>query len=108
MNCRNSGKKPTSTTQHNQPAPYWVEMIQDLVLGAGFSYSRIAYRMRVSPSTIQKLATDLKRKPRHYVFHALLCLHVKIFNEENAKPQALAYWRNKQEKKSREMRTERR
>lgn len=100
MSCHNSGKKPTPITQPNQHASFWVEMIQDLVFGAGFSYSRIAYRMKVSPSTIQKLATDLNRKPRHHVFHALLGLHTKVFNEANAKPQTLAYWRSKQEKKS--------
>ena len=99
MHCRNSGKKPISTIQHNLATPCWVEMIQDLVFGAGFSYSRIAYRIKVSPSTIQKLATDWRRKPRHAVFHALLCLHFKVFHSENAKPQVLAYWQSKQASK---------
>ncbi|MCE3239297.1 MAG: hypothetical protein K0R24_2278, partial [Gammaproteobacteria bacterium] len=42
----------------------WVEMIVDLVLGAGYSYSRIAYRIHASPSAIQKLMTHPNRKPR--------------------------------------------
>lgn len=98
MKINNPGKKPIRMT-HNLSTPCWVEMIHDLVFGAGFSYSRIAYRIRVSPSTIQKLATDAQRKPRHYVFHALLCLHFKVFHGENVRPRALAYWNSKKAKK---------
>ena len=98
MNTNNPGKRPKYMIL-NPTIPCWVEMIHDLVFGAGFSYSRIAYRIRVSPSTIQKLATDLQRKPRHYVFHALLCLHFKVFRGENARPKALAYWKSKQTRK---------
>jgi hypothetical protein len=101
MNCPNLGKKMAVTqkpTKHHSVMPFWVDMIQDLVFGAGFSYSRIAYRIKVSPSTVQKLATDWQRKPRHYVFHALLRLHFKVFHSESAKPWARAYWQGKQKK----------
>lgn len=98
MKTNNPGRKPMRMP-NKLSTPCWVEMIHDLVFGAGFSYSRIAYRIRVSPSTIQKLATDVHRKPRHYVFHALLCLHFKVFHGENVRPRALAYWNSKKAKK---------
>ena len=98
MRRNNPGKKPNDTLI-KQSTTCWVEMIHDLVFGAGYSYSRIAYRIKVSPSTIQKLATNLRRKPRYAVLHALLCLHYKVFKGENARPEALAYWNNKKNKK---------
>lgn len=58
---------------------YWIFMIRELVDGAGYSYSRIAKRIGVSPSTIQKLATHQNRQPRHLVFHKILCLYHKVF-----------------------------
>jgi hypothetical protein len=91
-----TGKQPKKLPNEFLPLPYWVEIINDLVIGAGFSYSRIAYRIRVSPSTIQKLATNPNRKPRHYVFHALLCLYFKVFQGQHVTTKALAYWNKKQ------------
>jgi hypothetical protein len=69
----------------------WLEMIVDLVIGAGYSYSRIAYRLNVSPSTIQKLATHPDRRPRFKLFDALLKLHHKVFCGQYASPMARAY-----------------
>ena len=88
------GKKPSINTAAAN-TPHWVEMIYDLVHGAGFSYSRIAYRIKVSPSTIQKLATHWQRTPRHLVFHQLLTLHHKVFHNTHPTPQIQAYWENK-------------
>jgi len=79
----------------NEPLPPWVEMIHDLVEGAGYSYSRIAYRMHVSPSTIQKLATKPDRTPRHRVYHHLLSVHHKVFNGPYATAHAKKYWAEK-------------
>ncbi len=91
------GKKPKKALNNSSVTPYWVEIIHDLVIGGGFSYSRIAYRIKVSPSTIQKLATNLQRKPRHSVFHALLCFYFKVFQGPHASAAALAYWDKKQQ-----------
>ncbi len=44
------------TTSDIRTLPEWMEWIQDLVEGAGYSCSRIAYRIKVSPSTIHKFA----------------------------------------------------
>lgn len=89
------GKKPSIIHNGETQTPYWVEMIYDLVHGAGFSYSRIAYRIKVSPSTIQKLATHWHRTPRHPVFHRLLTLHQKVFHYNQTTPQIQLYWENK-------------
>ena len=86
-----SGKKPSMIKSAQHRTPYWVEMIYDLVDGAGFSYSRIAYRIKVSPSTIQKLATHWDRKPRHPVFHRLLSLYQKVFHSEHVAPSIRLY-----------------
>ena len=94
---KHPGKKPKKILNNSDLIPYWVEIINDLVMGGGFSYSRIAYRIKVSPSTIQKLATNLQRKPRHYVFHALLWFYFKVFQGPHASATALAYWNKKQQ-----------
>ena len=90
-----TGKKPQILRSLETKTPYWVEMIYDLVHGAGFSYSRIAYRIKVSPSTIQKLATHWDRKPRHLVFHRLLALYQKVFRSTHTSTQLRLYWENK-------------
>ncbi len=72
--------------------PDWMEWIRDLVEGAGYSYSRIAYRIKVSPSTIQKLATHPERKPRPRICIPLKALHEKVFQGPYATPQAKEYW----------------
>jgi hypothetical protein len=89
------GKKLRLVESAEKQKPYWVEMIYDLVNGADFSYSRIAYRIKVSPSTIQKLATNWARKPRYPVFHRLLVLYHKVFQGGYASHQARLYWQNK-------------
>jgi hypothetical protein len=76
----------------------WLAMIYDLVVGAGFSYSRIAYRLSVSPSTIQKLMTFPGRRPRTRALHDLEMLHHKIFQGQYATPKARAYWLEKSSK----------
>ncbi len=73
-----------------------VELIRDLMKGADFSYSRIAYWIQVSPSSIQKLATTPGRKPRFRLYHRLLKLHYKIFLGEHATEEARKYWAKKQ------------
>ncbi|MCD6047967.1 MAG: hypothetical protein K0S08_1614 [Gammaproteobacteria bacterium] len=70
-------------------------MISDLVVGADYSYSRIGYRLGVSPSTIQKLATNPGRSPRQCTFIDLQKLHYKIFQGQYATPKARAYWGQK-------------
>ena len=91
-----AGRKLQLVTSTEIQQPYWVEMIYDLVNGAGFSYSRIAYRIKVSPSTIQKLATQWERKPRYQVFHRLLVLYHKVFQGSHVSHQAKIFWDNKQ------------
>lgn len=73
----------------------WVEMIIDLVLGANYSYSRIAYGIGASPSAIQKLATDSNRHPRFDLFTRLSKLHEKVFQGQYATPKARDYWNKK-------------
>ncbi len=58
---------------------YWVVMIRELVEVAGYTYSRIAKRMNVCASTVQKLATQTGRKPRQMVFFQLVCLYYRVF-----------------------------
>lgn len=77
---------------------YWVEMIQDMVDGLDYSYSRIAKRIGVSSSTIQKLATHPNRKPRPHVFHSLASLYHKLFFSELRSPQAEHYLKLKQQR----------
>ncbi len=71
--------------------PHWIDIIQDMVDGLGFSYSRIAMRVGVSPSAIQKLMVNWKRKPRHVLFHHLIQLHHKLFFGPYRLPKAEAY-----------------
>jgi hypothetical protein len=73
----------------------WLEMIYDLVAGADYSYSRIGYRLGVSPSTIQKLATNPGRSPCRHTFMDLQKLHHKVFQGQYATPKARAYWAQK-------------
>ncbi len=91
-----SGKKVYKQLPTVFPVPFWVELIHDLVFGAGFSYSRIAYRIKVSPSTIQKLATNYQRKPRSRILQPLSLLHHKVFEGPYATPKAREYWIKKQ------------
>ena len=86
---------PLSYKTANELNP-WQEMIFDLVQGAGFSYSRIAYRLKVTPSTIQKLATMPERQPRLKLFQSLLALHLKVVQGASASPKAAAYWAKKE------------
>jgi len=87
---------PQANLQDSTQVPEWVEMITDLVVGAGYSYSRIAYRMRVSSSTIQKLGTNHARRPRHRIYHRLISVHYKVFHGSYASARAKAYWQQKQ------------
>ncbi|MCD6048033.1 MAG: hypothetical protein K0S08_1680 [Gammaproteobacteria bacterium] len=57
----------------------WAEMIEDLVNGAGYSYSEIARKANLSPSEIQKLAKGRRREPRFKVYRALLSLYWHTF-----------------------------
>lgn len=54
-------------------------LIWDLT-GAGMSYSQIARRIGVSPSTIQKLSAMEGRVPRYQALMDLLCFYQKIFS----------------------------
>ena len=69
----------------------WVVMIRELVDVAGYTYSRIAKRMNVSASTIQKLATQNGRKPRQNVFILLVCLYYRVFYGPYRTPQIIHY-----------------
>ncbi|MCD6047175.1 MAG: hypothetical protein K0S08_822, partial [Gammaproteobacteria bacterium] len=57
-----------------------------------FSYSRIAYRLNVSPSAIQKLMTFPGRRPRAQALYDLEKLYYKVFQGQYASPKARAYW----------------
>jgi hypothetical protein len=59
---------------------YWLVMIKELVEIAGYTYSRIARRINVAPSTIQKLATHPGRQPRQRIFYRLMSLYYKVFH----------------------------
>ena len=74
----------------------WQEMIFDLLQGAGFSSSRIAYQLKVTSSTIQKLASMPERRPRLKLFQSLLALHLKIFQGTSASSKASWYWTKKE------------
>lgn len=73
----------------------WLEMISDLVIGVGYSYSRIAHRIGISPSTVQKLATRPNRKPSEKVLFGLRDLHYKVFQSPYASPKAMEYWKKR-------------
>ena len=75
---------------------HWQEIIFDLVQGAGYSYSKIAYRIKVTPSTIQKLATKSTRRPRLKIFQDLLTLYIKVFQGPFVTPEAEEYWAKKE------------
>lgn len=74
----------------------WRIIIRDLMAGADFNYSRIAYRIRCSPSTIQKLDTNHKRKPRKNILSNLTLLYHKIFYGQYTTLKAQAYIRAKE------------
>jgi hypothetical protein len=75
----------------------WVIMIRELVDVAGYTYSRIARRINVSASTIQKLATQPGRKPRQNVFFRLMCLYYRVFYGPYRSPQIVNYVAKKPE-----------
>lgn len=81
---------PFALTEDESEA-YWVVMIRELVDVAGYTYSRIARRIHVSASTIQKLATQSGRKPRQMVFFRLMCLYYRVFYGPYRSPQVIAY-----------------
>lgn len=80
----------TVATTHDEEA-CWVVMIRELVDVADYTYSRIARRIQVSASTIQKLATQPKRKPRQSVFYRLLCLYYRVFYGPYRSSQVVCY-----------------
>ena len=82
--------------QHQTLVPFWVEAIRDLLEGADYNYSRIAYRIKCSPSTIQKLANHFHRRPRHNVFYPLIALYYRVFQGPFATPKARAFLEQKQ------------
>ena len=73
----------------------WVEMIHDLVNGAGYSYSRIAYRAGVSPTSIQKLATIPNRIPRQRNWLNLIKVYYHAFYRKGAELSAKNYIKHK-------------
>ncbi len=83
--------------------PYWIEIIKDMVDGLGFSYSRIAMRVGVSPSAIQKLMVNWNRQPRHLLFHKLMSLHHKLFFGPYRLPKAEAYLAEKAARREEEL-----
>jgi transcriptional regulator with XRE-family HTH domain len=73
----------------------WVEIIEDLRIGADYSYSDIARLARLSISEIQKLATGKRHEPTFRVYHALLLLYCKTFYGANKLNHAAAFLRVK-------------
>lgn len=76
---------------HQGDDDYWVVLIRELVDVAGYTYSRIAKRMNVSPSTIQKLATQSGRRPRQHVLFLLMCLYYRVFYGPYRSPQIIQF-----------------
>ena len=87
------------TMRMNSPkhvnVPLWVEMIRDLVDGAEYSYSRIAYRAGVTPASIQKLATIPGRVPRQRNFLNLIKVYYHAFYRKGVSPSAKNYIKEK-------------
>lgn len=71
---------PTQT--HETEKPVWLEMIEEIATVFDYSYSRIAYRIGSSPSSVQKLVKDLNRIPRDKMFFDLACYYYKLFYGE--------------------------
>lgn len=97
LNCQHSKNRffAQKILLENSTQSEWGALIYDLVMGANYSYSRIAYRMKVSPSTIQKLATNPQRTPRIKILVALREVHHKVFKGPYALPKAKTYWAEK-------------
>ena len=72
----NFNKASCQKTSH---MPIWIEIIHDLSDILGYSYSRIAYRIGSSPSSIQKLMKDSTRTPRDKMFLNLCQYYYKLF-----------------------------
>lgn len=72
------------------------QMTKDLT-NIGMSYSRIAYRIGISPSTIQKLVTYSQRTPRGNTFIKLSQYYQKIFSRPYVYgPKVVAYYEEHQ------------
>lgn len=76
------------TQIHETKKPVWLEMIEEIATVFGYSYSRIAYRIGSSPSSVQKLVKDLNRIPRDKMFFNLACYYHKLFYSESSLPKA--------------------
>lgn len=91
QSIRQFRKNHTAAIVADSNEAYWVTMIRELVDVAGYTYSRIARRINVSASTIQKLATQQGRKPRQNVFFRLMCLYYRVFYGPYRSPQIIGY-----------------
>ena len=78
-------------------SPVWIEIISDLVNGLNYSYSRIAYRIGSSPSSVQKLAKDSSRIPRDKMFFNLSRYYYKVFYASSRSVKAAAYVEEKKD-----------
>jgi hypothetical protein len=72
----------------------WLLMIRDLIEGAGYNYSRIAKKVGVCPSAIQKLITHPDRRPRLCVLEQLLVLYHQVFHGPYITERAKNYLQN--------------
>lgn len=69
----NIQKNPTQTTAE------LIEMLEDLMVGAGYSYSDISRKTKISFSEISKIANGKRREPRYQTFRTLLCFYLHTF-----------------------------
>jgi hypothetical protein len=72
-------------------------MINEIHQVFNFSYSRIAYRIGVSPSSIQKLIKDPQRTPRDATFFNLACYYYKLFYSIDTLPTSKKYVEDKKD-----------
>ena len=91
MKKNNKSNQLLITENYNLQTPVWVSIIKSFTEGMGYSYARIAGRINVSPSSLQKLIKNPDRRPRDEVFYALCCYFYKVFYSENRSERAVIY-----------------
>ena len=89
-NSLNNKDTVTKECGEYQP-PEWVEMICDLKIGGGYSYTKIAYCVGISPSEVHRIGTGKSHQPRYLVAKALMKLYYKVFYSQKRLPIAAHY-----------------
>ena len=87
--------KIKSGINNSDSIPEWVEMINDLKIGAGYSYTKIAYCVGMSPSEVHRIGKGKSHQPKYLAGKALMKLYYKVFYGQKCLAAAANYLRLK-------------